>query len=139
MVVHKVLTKDAAGKPNGWLLPVWHVDSGIKIDQVYVTAIMPGGRKGPHLHMKRRGLFCCIKGRALVVVRLTEWAYYETELWESNQPLEVPPGIPCAIYNIGPEEALLLNMPSPPWRENDQDEHPVEGWDYEPPARYRNR
>lgn len=136
MVIHKIPTKDAKGKPNGWLLPIWHRDGGVKIDQVYVTAITPGGRKGPHLHMKRRGLFCCIKGDVLIVSR-TKGPYIERFSGDSYEHalVWVDPGDACAIYNIGSEEALVLNMPSPPWRENDRDEHPVENWNYKPQKR----
>lgn len=42
--------------------------------------------------------------------------------------LHVPPGYPCALYNYGDTEALVLNMPSPAWSKDDPDECPVEDW-----------
>jgi hypothetical protein len=145
----RIETKDPQGKPNGWLLPLWHVDQGPKIDQVYLTTVLPGCQKGPHLHMKRRGLFTCIRGSVLAVWRI-DGEYRDVEMQEGSH-FEVLPGVPVAFYNRGismesarktiraglipvapsNQEAWLLNMPSPPWRADDQDEHPVEDWTYE--------
>lgn len=126
----RIETKDAQGKPNGFLLPLWHVDQGRKIDQVYLTTILPGCQKGPHLHMKRSGLFTCIRGRVTVVRRAPCGHYHRCELKQGDS-IGVDPGIATALYNTGSEEAWLLNMPSPPWRADDTDDHPVEDWTYE--------
>lgn len=126
----RIETKDADGKPNGFLIPIWHVDQGPKIDQVYLTTILPGSQKGPHLHHVRRGLFTCIKGTPLAVWRF-DGSYREVQMREGSQ-FEVQPGIPVAFYNFGPGEAYLLNMPSPPWRADEPDENPVSDWTYEP-------
>ncbi len=40
----------------------------------------------------------------------------------------VPAGCAAAIYNDGPEEALVLNLPSPAWSAAEPDEWPVENW-----------
>lgn len=131
--MNRITTKDAAGNPNGFLLPIWHVDEGPPIDQVYLTVVVPGAVKGPHLHMKRHGLFCCIRGSVRVVMRDPTGRYISVDLGErSGFPrIEVPAGTPAAIYNTGDCEAYLLNMPSPPWRSDDQDEWPVDNWEYE--------
>lgn len=129
----RIATKDAAGNPTGWLLPIWHADNGPPIDQVYLTVVAPGAVKGPHLHMNRRGLFCCIRGSVRVVMRNPAGQYVVVDLGdrEGFPAIEVPPGTPAAIYNIGRGDAYVLNMPSPPWRSDDQDEWPVENWEYE--------
>lgn len=123
------------GKQNGTLIPLWHVDKGPKIDQVYLTTVLPGCMKGPHLHLKRRGLFFCVRGEIIVVRRWYQHGsneYEATTLTPGSPPAEVREGIPAAIYNFSTEEALVLNMPSPPWRENDIDEHEVKDWDWRP-------
>lgn len=125
----RIETKDANGKPNGFLIPIWHVDQGLKIEQVYLTTVAPFTQKGPHLHLRRRGLFTCIRGNVMVVWRF-DGKYRESELTVGDR-LEIQPGIPAAFYNLNSEEAYLLNMPSPPWRVDDQDEHPVMDWTYE--------
>lgn len=124
----RIPTKDAAGNPNGFVLPIWHVDEGPAIDQVYLTVVAEGAVKGPHLHMKRRGLFCCIRGNVRIVWRDQAGGYHEVD---AGQRVEIAPGTPAAIYNIGQGDAYVLNMPSPPWRSDDQDEWPVENWEYE--------
>ena len=58
----KIVTKNKEGLSNGWLVPIFNVHDNL-IDeaqyprQVYLTVIAPGQVKGPHLHLKRWGLF----------------------------------------------------------------------------------
>lgn len=129
--MRKILTKDASGKRNGWVLPLWNAleEPGLRPDQVYVTAVAPYSSKGPHLHMRRRGLFACIQGNVRLVRRV-EGKYIETMIGEdyAENPVLVEPGVPCAIYNDSNVEALVINMPSPSWSAQDPDEHAVEGW-----------
>jgi dTDP-4-dehydrorhamnose 3,5-epimerase len=132
----KIVTKNKDGKSNGWLVPIFNIHDGL-IDtaqqprQVYLTVIAPGEVKGPHLHMKRWGLFTCIRGNAKIVIR-TEKGYEEYLTGEDHKftTVQVPAGVAAALQNIGEEEAYMLNMPSPAWRIDDQDEHPVSFDDY---------
>ena len=119
------------GEQNGLVVPLWHTKDPIHIDQVYLTTILPGKMKGPHLHKKRRGMFFCINGGVLLVTRDILNLYTTTWLQRGSKPAIVYPGTPAAIYNVGETEAILLNMPSPPWLVEEQDEWPVENWDYE--------
>lgn len=114
-------------KPNGTVVPLWHVDTGPVISQVYLTTVYPWKMKGPHLHKVRRGLFFCVRGGVIAVTRIDR-KYITHNLTLGDPPLIVPPGIPLAFYNPNEVEALLLNMPDPPWRENEKDEWPVEDW-----------
>jgi hypothetical protein len=81
--------------------------------------------------MKRWGLFTCIKGNLKIVAR-TENGYEEYFSGEAHDfaSIQLPAGVPAALVNEGTEEALVLNMPSPAWHVEDQDDHPVEGWTY---------
>ena len=132
----KIVTKNTEGRPNGWLVPIFNVHDGV-IDasqypkQVYLTVIAPGEIKGPHLHLKRWGLFTCIRGNAKIVVR-TEKGYEEYLTGEDNgfATIQVPAGVPAALQNIGDEDAYMLNMPSPAWHKDDLDEHSVSFDDY---------
>ena len=126
----RIPTKDSTGKPNGWLQPLWNIHDGPPIAQVYALGIEPKGVKGPHLHLKRRGLFTCLAGEVLLVIRPKPRQYCSFRLDVWPEPVKVPAGVPAAIYNVGFEEALVLNMPEPAWRPDDQDEWPVEGWDF---------
>jgi dTDP-4-dehydrorhamnose 3,5-epimerase-like enzyme len=125
-------TKDSNGYTNGRLLPIWHVDDGPAISQVYLTTILPGRQKGPHLHKKRSGAFTVLTGNVVIVTRNIEGIYTEHECFTPDAKFHttvyVPPGVPAALYNVGVTEALVLNMPHPAWRIDDQDEWPVEDW-----------
>jgi hypothetical protein len=72
-----------------------------------------------------------VKGNARIVARTPSG--YETA-WtgeaHSYATIEVPAGVPAMIENPGEEDAYVLNTPSPAWRADDTDDHPVEGWDY---------
>lgn len=129
MRTERIATKDKAGRPNGWVLPLWNVDSGQPCEQVYVTAIAPAAMKGPHLHMKRAGRFCCIKGDVRIVTREgDQYIDHVSGETSGHEIVQVPAGTPAALYNIGEGEALVVNMPSPQWRADDQDQWPVGEW-----------
>jgi len=105
----------------------------LRPSQVYLTAAFPHTRKGPHLHMKRRGLFVCAKGKVNLIARLyaPDGQPIRAEistLIPGDHAVLVAPGMAAAIYNDWDEEALVLNLPSPAWSKEDPDEWPVEGW-----------
>jgi dTDP-4-dehydrorhamnose 3,5-epimerase-like enzyme len=136
----RISTKDSAGQVNGFLIPVYNVHEGFLQDgrepkQVYLTVCAPGTQKGPHLHLKRWGYFTCIRGNARVVARLgEEYVVAYTGQDHQFQTIEVPAGVPAVLENVGDEDAYIINTPSPAWRADDQDEHPVTGWN--PPASF---
>jgi hypothetical protein len=132
----KIPTKNSTAQPNGFLVPLWNVHEKLLPDdrspqQIYLTVCAPRTGKGPHLHLKRWGYFTCIKGNIRLVVRTVHG--YEV-LWSGEDhgfaTIEVPPGNPALIENLGETDAYVINMPSPAWRPDDVDEHPVEGWDF---------
>ena len=131
-----IITKDKNGDVNGFLVPIFNVHDGW-LDpehypqQVYLTVVSPGKVKGPHLHLKRWGLFTCIKGNAKIIIR-TESGYEEHLTGQDHDfaTIQVPAGIPAALQNIGDTDAYILNMPAPAWQVDDQDEHPVSFDDY---------
>jgi len=139
LIVHrhtKIITRNKDGIQNGWLVPIFNEHDGVIAPaqyprQVYLTVIAPWEVKGPHLHLKRWGLFTCIRGNAKVVVH-TENGYEEYITGEDYEfaTVQVPAGIPAALQNIGDKEAYILNMPSPAWHIDDQDEHSVSFNDY---------
>ena len=127
--LHRIDTKDAAGNFNGWLVPIWRADSGEAVSQVYLTVVLPGCTKGPHLHLKRTGRFTCIGGRAQVLMR-NGHGYEGAILSEANPAaLIIPPGTAAEIRCLGERPAYMLNMPDPAWTADEPDEWPVEDWD----------
>ena len=126
----KIETKDTEGRVNGWLAPIWNAleQPELRPEQVYLTAIAPHSRKGPHLHMHRRGLFFCVIGKVLVRIRRSNGSLFDIRIGMAVEKIDVPPGYPCALYNYGDTEALVLNMPSPAWSKDNPDDWPVENW-----------
>lgn len=123
-------TKDASGKPNGWLVPLWNaLESEYRPQQIYLTAVLPGCVKGPHLHKVREGRFCCVSGNCDVTVRAPNGQYIEhRNLGLDQRVVIVPAGHAAQIKCRGDVEARVLNMPSPAWSKEDPDEWPVEDW-----------
>ncbi len=91
----------------------------------------PGAVNEPHSHMKRWGIFTCVKGNIKIVVR-TPNGYKEFFSGENhgNQKNEVHADWQSVLQNQGNIEALVLNMPSPAWTPDDQDDHPEAFADY---------
>jgi len=132
----RIETKGENGKANGSLQLIWNEDTSpewLRPSQVYVTSILPRARKGPHLHMKRRGWFHCISGKVLIRVR-SEFGRIMDYILSPDEALAgcpgsgliVKPGEAAALYNIGETEALVMNLPSPAF--DPSDEHTVLGW-----------
>jgi dTDP-4-dehydrorhamnose 3,5-epimerase-like enzyme len=133
----KIETRDASGRSNGFLIPIYNVnepfvDPAQRPQQVYCTVVAPGTVKGPHLHMRRWGLFTCILGDVDIVVRVGPDRYetYSSGEQHDFRTVQVPAGLAAALVNRGDIPAYVLNMPSPAWQAHDQDDHPVEGWSY---------
>ena len=126
----KIPTFDSQGLPNGWLLPIWSANDQPRVrpDQVYLTSVAAHSRKGPHLHMRRRGMFQVVHGTITLRVR-SQGRYVDQPLIPESGWMLVYPSLACALYNYGDTEALVLNMPSPAWSAEDPDEHPVENWE----------
>lgn len=133
----KFTTKDEHGEVNGFLVPIYNIHerffaSGKEPQQVYMTTILPGTIKGPHLHFIRTGFFTCIKGNVRVVLK-TDAGYEVFFSGEDHEYLsiEVPTGTPAAVQALGDEEAFLLNMPNPAWTPDMNDEHTADFSDFD--------
>lgn len=131
------MTRDEHGETNGFLVPIYNIHDGFFAEgrepqQVYMTTILPGTIKGPHLHFIRTGFFTCIKGNVRVVLK-TEDGYRVFFSGEDHDYLsiEVPTGTPAAVQALGDEEAYLLNMPNPAWTPDMNDEHTADFSDFD--------
>ena len=132
----KLATRGTQGKTNGYLVPIYNehespIQSAQKPCQVYLTVVAPGAIKGPHLHMQRWGLFTCIKGNIKIIVKTPQGYedYYSGEDHEYKK-IQVPAGWAAALHNQGSTESFVLNMPSPAWTPENQDDHQVSFADY---------
>ena len=126
---NKIITKNKNNKINGYLLPINNqneefFDQDKLPQQFYITAVAPNEIKGPHLHYIRTGCFLCIKGDVRFVIKY-KGKYeeiYSGENYGYNSVI-VPTGISAAIQNICNYEAMIVNMPSPAWTPEMDDEH----------------
>ena len=125
----KFTTKDKDGNENGYLIPVFNIheefhDFDKMPQQVYVTVTKPGEIKGPHLHYIRTGFFTCIKGNVRIIIKEKgEYKCFYSGDKYNYLSVILPTGIPAAIQNIGNEDAFVLNMPSPAWTQDMNDEY----------------
>lgn len=133
----KFVTKNEDGKANGFLVPLYNIHDGFFAEgknpqQVYLTTVVPGKVKGPHLHFIRTGCFTCIKGNVRVILKLGE----EYKIFFSGEDhdylsIEIPTGVPAALQCLGDEEAYILNMPNPAWTPEMNDEHTADFSDFD--------
>lgn len=133
----KIITKDSNGVENGYLVPLYNVNDGFikkgkEPEQVYLTVILPGKIKGPHLHYIRTGCFTCIRGNARFILKNKE-GYTTIYSGEDHdyKTVIVPTGVPAALQNLGTEDALILNMPNPAWTPDMNDEYSTEFKDFD--------
>ena len=133
----KFTTRDEHGDVNGFLVPLYNIHdqffaAGREPQQVYMTTILPGTIKGPHLHFIRTGFFTCIKGNVRVVLKTDDGyqVFFSGEDYEYRS-IEVPTGVPAAVQCLGDEEAYLLNMPNPAWTPEMNDEHAADFGDFD--------
>ena len=133
----KYTTKNDNAEANGFLVPLYNIhdkffDKGKEPQQVYLTSILPGTVKGPHLHFIRTGFFTCIKGNVRVILKVDGkyQIFFSGEAHDYNS-IEVPTGVPAAIQSLGNEEAYMLNMPNPAWTPEMNDEHSADFSDFD--------
>jgi dTDP-4-dehydrorhamnose 3,5-epimerase len=133
----KFITNGYDKEPNGYLVPLYNVHDGFfekgkEPQQVYLTTVLPGKIKGPHLHFIRTGAFTCIKGNVRVVLKL-DTGYKTVYSGEEHDYLTIiiPTGVPAALQCLGDTEAMVLNMPSPAWTPTMNDEHTASFDDYD--------
>ena len=128
----KIITKNNDGLENGFLIPILNeyeefIEEKQWPKQIYCMVVSKDEVKGPHLHKKRWGLFTCIKGNIKLVVKI-DGMYQEYFSGDEHhyRTIQVPAGIPALIVNIGNIDAYVINMPSPAWHVDDQDDWDVE-------------
>jgi len=133
----KYLTKNDDGSTNGFLVPLYNIHdqffaTGKDPQQVYLTTVLPGNVKGPHLHFIRTGFFTCIKGNVRVVLKVdNEYQVFFSGEDHEYRSIEVPTGVPAAVQCLGDEEAYMLNMPNPAWTPDMDDEHSADFSDFD--------
>ena len=133
----KIITYNSSGEENGFLVPIFNendnfLNNNDYLKQVYLTVVKPNNIKGPHLHYKRNGLFTCIKGNIRIVTKENNEykLFFSGEDYNYNSILS-PKGIPAALQNISDIDAMVINLPSPGWTKEMQDEHSADFSDFD--------
>lgn len=131
----RVDTRTLDGDINGFLLEVASTHDGwskfLNKAQVYMTTVLPGKKKGFHLHHKKENQFTCIKGNVAVAVWNGKKISKEFYIGESNfLTIRVPKKHAICFYNFGPKEAYVVNLCSPPYDPNDKEQEDLDlPWD----------
>ncbi len=110
---------------NGSLTLVWRDwDNIIKNHpkMVYVTSVLLGEIKGPHLHTKRSSYFTCIHGKVVFVIKDNMGKYHEI-ISDANEPnlIYVPKNVFSAHMNLAKEPSRILTLADTAWRPNDEE------------------
>jgi quercetin dioxygenase-like cupin family protein len=113
----KVPTYDLQGKQNGFLMELFK-DGDKTI--AYLSAALPGGFKGYHLHRVRAARYVCIKGTMKIILFIN--GKKEEHVLTVGKKLHIPKNIPTGLLNNGNEEAWLINYPDPPYDPSLKDE-----------------
>ena len=128
-------TKDIKNSSiNGNLTPIWRDWDKIIPDpkMIYITNVIKGGRKGPHVHKKRTSCFVCIKGKVVFIIKEDSGNYLEIESSEDNPVLvEIPKNHSSAHINLSNEPSIIMALVNPSWKPDNRDEHNVTYDDYD--------
>jgi dTDP-4-dehydrorhamnose 3,5-epimerase len=121
---------------RGWLMEILRADDPDffeKFGQAYVSATYPGVVKAWHYHQRQIDNFACVTGMVKLVLidtrpgSPTEGAVNEFWLGTQNPMLvQVPNLVYHGWKNIGQDVALVVNVPSEPYRYGDPDEYRVD-------------
>jgi dTDP-4-dehydrorhamnose 3,5-epimerase len=121
---------------RGWLMEILRSDDPdlfCGFGQVYVSATYPGVVKAWHYHQRQVDNFACVSGMVkLVLIDTRPGSPTEglvNEFWLGMQnPMVVQ--VPNLVYhgwkNIGQDVALVVNVPTEPYRYRDPDEYRVD-------------
>jgi dTDP-4-dehydrorhamnose 3,5-epimerase len=100
-----------------------------KFGQAYVTICKPRVVKGWHYHKQQTDHFVCLKGSAKVVLydaRKDSKTFGEINEfvmgWEHPILLQIPTYVYHGFTALGNQEAMILNLPTEPYRYSEPDE-----------------
>lgn len=133
----KYQTTNEENENNGFLVPIYNIhdkffQEGSEPQQVYLTVIGPKKIKGPHLHKIRTGCFTCIKGNARFILKVNDKyeQFFSGENYDYKSVI-VPINTGAVLQNLGDEDAYVLNMPSPAWTSDMDDEYDEDFSDFD--------
>ncbi len=121
MIAHKepakkVPTFNLDGGENGFLTELFKDEDGKKT-LVYLSCVSKGHNKGYHLHRIRAARYMCVKGKVKIILYNVHTKEREEHILDAQKPerLFIPSNIATGLFNIGNEDAWLINYPEPPY------------------------
>lgn len=117
---------------RGRLMEILRQDDKIfkKFGQVYMTACYPGVVKGWHYHKKQVDHFVCVKGMIKLVLydpRKNSKTFKEVNEFFLGVHNTLLVQVPAWVYHgfkcVSDEEALVINVPTEPYRYKKPDEY----------------
>ena len=136
MKLEKHPTKDILDNhENGSLTVIWRDWDHLlhhEPKMVYVSSVLPGEIKGPHVHTKRNSYFSSIHGNVVINVKDKQGNYHEIKS-NSDEPvlIHVPNMVASAHINSGNEVARILTLADIAWKPNDNEMQNVTFDDYD--------
>lgn len=129
LVRQQVTQQDHRGSLTEIYSPFWGYDA-IPLVFLYTVTTRPGMIKGWAIHYQQVDRYFFYSGSLKLVLydarenSPTHGIINELYFSEINRSLvTVPPGIYHAVENVGTTEALMINLPSEPYRHEDPDKH----------------
>ena len=129
----KVLPDD-----RGFLMEMLRNDDEIfeKFGQVYMTGVSRGAAKAWHYHKLQTDHFCCVFGRALVVLydsrpdsstkgEVQEFILAEPRTQGQHIILKIPRGVFHGFTAVDCKEARIINLPTKTYNYKEPDEYRV--------------
>lgn len=122
----KVKSLQVFSTPEGTMIPIYHDwddwNEGYIPQMAYVTTMQPSTSKGPILHERRTAYLTAVSGTV-------ELEYIENGVMNSMhlkdgiiKAVIIPPGVPIKLINHSlSETAIVINLPRPAWKPDDQD------------------
>lgn len=117
---------------RGSLMEILRSDEPLfeRFGQCYVTVVHPRIVKGWHYHKRQTDHFCCLGGTAKVALydgREKSKTHGEVNEFilglELPLLVKIPPYVFHGFTAAGDEDAMILNVPTEPYRYNDPDEY----------------
>ncbi len=133
---------------RGRLMEILRRDDGLFIEfgQAYLTTGYPGVVKAWHYHKVQWDNFCVVKGMMKIVLyderegSSTKGKLMELYMGKHNPSLvRIPPLVYHGFKCVGPEEALLINIPTEPYNNASPDEHRIDPHDNHIPYDWERR
>jgi dTDP-4-dehydrorhamnose 3,5-epimerase len=128
-IYQQVTQQDERGTLTEIYSPYWNFDD-IPLVFLYTVTVRPGKTKGWAIHYDQTDRYAFYLGAVKLVLydaRAESPTYgliNELYFSEVNRSIVlVPPGIYHAVQNVGLTDALLINLPSHPYKHEDPDKY----------------